>query len=225
MWCVPELDDEYLERMDDLLELYEKPYNAAEPVVCIDERPVVLHDSVRSETRHAPGKVAKQDYEYVRCGTANIFAIVEPKAGRHLTYASENRKKPAFGHALKHIADSYPDAKTIHLVLDNLNTHTISALFAILDEDEAIGTWQRFTIHYTPKHGSWLNQAEIEISLWGRQCLGTRRIPTLEKLERETRHWTAEVDRKRIHFNWRFSVHDARKKFNYAPVDTSLSEY
>jgi hypothetical protein len=224
MWCVPKLDEEYVERMNDLLLLYEQPYNEREPVVCLDERPVALHDSARPGFDAAPGKIRKTDYEYVRCGTANVFGIVEPKAGRHFTYATENRKKPAFAAAVKTIADQYPDADTIHLVIDNLNTHSVGSLFKLFDEDTALDLWQRFTIHYTPKHGSWLNQAEIELSLWSRQCLGKRRIPSLDKLQGETRAWTQITDGKRIRFDWRFSVKDAEKRFDIVLTKTPRSQ-
>jgi DDE superfamily endonuclease len=223
MWCVPKLDEEYVERMNNLLDLYEQQYNEREPVVCLDERPVVLHDSARPGSNVAPGKIRKTDYEYIRCGTANIFGIVEPKAGRHFTYATENRKKPAFATAVKKIADEYPDADTIHLVLDNLNTHTVGSLLKIFDEEAALDIWQRFTIHYTPKHGSWLNQAEIELSLWSRQCLGKRRIPSLAMLDRETSAWTKITDEKRISFDWRFSSRDAEKRFGLNSTETPRS--
>jgi DDE superfamily endonuclease len=224
MWCVAKLDEQYVERMDDLLRLYEQPYNPEEPVVCLDERPVALHDSARAGSDAAPGKIRKTDYEYIRCGTANVFGIVEPKAGRHLTYATANRKKPAFAAALKQIADEYPDASTIHLVLDNLNTHSLGALFTIFDEEAALDLWQRFTIHYTPKHASWLNQAEIELSLWSRQCLGKRRIATLEKLAHETESWRRFVDDQRICIHWRFSARDAYKRFGLISTTAPRSE-
>jgi hypothetical protein len=225
MWCVPKLDEDYIRRMDDVLALYERPYNAAEPVVCIDERPVSLHDSVRAGSKLAQGKLPKTDYEYVRCGVANIFGIVEPKVGRHLTYASENRKKAAFGAALKTIADAYPDAEKIHLVMDNLNTHTIGSVITAFEEDVAINLWERFEIHYTPKHASWLNQAEIELSLWSRQCLGKRRIPSLDKLASETAHWTNAINLAAVRFNWRFTRQDAKNVFDGNSLKSARSEH
>jgi hypothetical protein len=201
--------------MENLLDLYERPKNKAEPVVCIDERPVVLHDSKRPETAGRPGRVARKDYEYKRCGTANVFCIVEPKAGRHLTHATENRKRPAFAQALQRIAAAYPRAKTIHLVLDNLNTHNEKSLLESLGAIKGARLWSRFSVHYTPYHASWLNQAEIAISLWSRECLGKRRMPTLEQLTRETEAWTNGVDAERRTIDWRFTSKTARKRFRY----------
>jgi DDE superfamily endonuclease len=223
MWCVPTLDLQYVERMNELLELYEWPYDPRQPVVCLDERPVALHDSARPGEPAAPGKVRKTDYEYIRCGTANVFGIVEPKAGRHMTYATENRKKPAFAEAIKKIASVYPTAQTIHLVMDNLNTHGFGSLIKTFGEDAAFELWERFTVHYTPKHGSWLNQAEIELSLWSRQCLGHRRIPSLADLASETRAWTSTIDAKRVPFAWRFSVRDAHKRFKLPTTKAARS--
>jgi hypothetical protein len=119
MWCVAELSPEYIEKMEDVLAVYEKPYNSAEPVVCIDEKPVTLHAEVRPPIPMAPGKIAKRDNEYERCGTANVFCAVEPKAGRHFTLPTPNRSAPEFAKALETIVDNYPFARTIHLVMDN----------------------------------------------------------------------------------------------------------
>ena len=124
MWCVSDLDDEFVERMEDLLDLYELPRDPAEPVVCFDERPVQLHDHKRSPSRAKPGRPSRYDYEYRRKGTANVFCAVEPLAGRHILKVTSNRGAREFALALRDIAKRYPRAATIHLVLDNLNTHT-----------------------------------------------------------------------------------------------------
>src|ERR1700675_5193562 len=123
MWCVAELNPEYIEKMEDVLAVYEKPYNAAEPVVCIDEKPGTLHAEVRPPIPMAPGKIAKRNNEYERCGTANVFCAVEPKAGRHFTLPTPNRSGFEFAQVLAELALAYPEAKTIHLVMDNLNIH------------------------------------------------------------------------------------------------------
>ena len=128
MWCVPELNREYVERMEDVLNLMEKPATEKEPVVALDERPVQLHASERNGRPMAPGRIAQRDYEYVRRGTANIFCIVAPKTGRHLTHATANRKARRFAAAMKRISDAYPDARRIHIILDNLNTHRLKSL-------------------------------------------------------------------------------------------------
>jgi hypothetical protein len=157
MWCVPKLDEHYVARMDDVLDTLAQPPDAAEPVVALDERPVVLRDSARQGRPGAPGRLARMDYEYVRRGTANIFCIVEPKVGRHMTFATPNRKAVQFARALRKIAHRYPSARTIHLVLDNLSTHSQNSLCTAFGDQAGRALWNRFTVHYTPKHGSWLN--------------------------------------------------------------------
>lgn len=201
--------------MEDVLAVYEKPYDPAEPVVCLDEKPVSLHADVRPSSPAKPGKPAKQDNEYERRGTANVFGAVEPKTGRHFTTATPNRSGAEFARLVGHIGKQYPDATTIHLVMDNLNIHCRKPLVDYFGEQKGGSLWQRFTVHYTPKHGSWLNQAEIELSLVSRQCLGTRRIPDLAILQREIKAWNRQANRKRTKIHWRFTRRKARKLFRY----------
>jgi hypothetical protein len=215
MWCVAELNDDYIQKMEDVLAVYEKPYNPAEPVVCLDEKPVSLHADVRAPISAKPGKVAKRDNEYKRCGTANVFGVVEPKAGRHFTTATPDRSAFQFAQLVYRLALQYPEAKTIHLVMDNLNIHCRKSLTDLYGAELGDEIWDRFTIHYTPKHGSWLDQAEIELSLFSRQCLGARRIPDLETLQRETKAWNRQANRNRTTINWRFTRRKARKTFRY----------
>jgi hypothetical protein len=215
MWCVAELNPDYIEKMEDVLAVYEKPYNSVEPVVCLDEKPVSLHADVRPPIPAAPGRIAKRDNEYERCGTANVFCAVEPKGGRHFTLSTPDRSAPEFAQALDYIVSSYPLARTIHVVMDNLNIHCQKSLTNCFGEERGGAVWNRLTVHYTPKHGSWLNQAEIEISLFSRQCLGHRRIPTLGILRRESRAWNRKVNRDRVQINWRFTRKRARAKFRY----------
>ena len=215
MWCVAELNAEYIEKMEDVLAVYEKPYNPAEPVVCLDEKPVSLHADVRAPIPAKPGRVAKRDNEYKRCGTANVFGVVEPKAGRHFTTATPYRSAFQFAQVVYRLALHYPDAKTIHLVMDNLNIHGRKSLTDLYGAEIGAEIWGRFTVHYTPKHGSWLDQAEIELSLFSRQCLGTRRIPDLATLRRETKAWKRQANRKRTTINWGFTRRKARKTFRY----------
>ena len=210
-----ELDDEYIEKMEDVLETYEKPLSPKEPVVCVDEKSVTLHRDIREPLPMKPGSVAKRDYEYERCGTANVFCGIEPKAGQHVTKATPNRCSAEFADFLHATADHYPEAETIHLVMDNLNSHSRKALVDRFGEEHGGRLWARFTVHYTPKHGSWLNQAELEISLFSRQCLGKRRIPDLQSLRVETRAWSRRVNRKHVKINWTFSRKKARNKFGY----------
>ena len=187
MWCVPKLDEEYVTRMEDVLEILAKPLNDREPVVALDERPVQLLDSARPGIPMVPGRIARSDYEYVRHGTANIFCITEPKGGGHLTHATRNRKAPRFADAMKKIAAAHPTARTIHLVMDNLNTHCEKSLIGAFGALEGRRLWRRFTVHHTPKHASWLNPAEIEVGLWSRECLGRDRVATFGELSRRTR--------------------------------------
>jgi DDE superfamily endonuclease len=215
MWCVADLTDEYLEKMEDVLEVYERPYNPAEPVVCVDEKPVSLHGDVRPARPMAPGKLRRPDNEYKRCGTANVFCAVEPKAGKHFTLATPNRCAPQLAQALDTIIASYPHADTIHLVMDNLNIHGPKTLTGYFGKEKGTELWNRLTVHYTPKHGSWLNQAEIEISLFARQCLAGRRIPSLAILQREVVAWNARANRDGTKINWQFTRKKARQKFGY----------
>jgi len=215
MWCVPELTEEYISKMEDVLEVYEKPYDPREPVVCLDEKPVTLHAEVRPPSAAAPGREARRDSEYKRCGTANVFCAVEPKAGRHFTYATPDRSAVRFSQVVVDLAIQYPDANTIHLVMDNLNIHRRKSLTDLLGDEVGREVWNRFTVHYTPKHGSWLNQAEIEIGLLSRQCLGTRRIPDLKELRKEVRAWNRDINRRRTRINWKFDRKAARKQFGY----------
>ena len=215
MWCVAELNQEYVDKMEAVLATYEKPYNPTEPVVCLDEKPISLHADLRPPTPAAPGRMAKRDNEYRRWGTANVFCAVEPKAGRHFTLPTPNRSAPEFAQALESIVSSYPRARTIHLVMDNLNIHGRKSLTDFFGEERGATLWKRLTVHYTPKHGSWLNQAEIEISLFSRQCLGKRRIPTLKILRRESRAWNRKVNQVRVKIHWQFTRKKARAKFDY----------
>ena len=218
MWCVAELDDEYIAKMEDVLKLYEKAYNPAYPVVCLDERPVCLRAEVRPARPARPGHIAKRDNEYKRCGVANVFAMVEPQAGRHLNRATPNRSGHEFALAVRDLARAYPQARKIRLVMDNLNTHCRKSLTDCFGKRAGVALWRRFQVHYTPKHGSWLNQAEIELSLLSRQCLGARRISALETLQQEIRDWNTRANRSKTRINWKFTRKAARKKFGYQTV-------
>ena len=215
MWCVADLDDDYIDKMEDVLETYERPYDAAQPVVCLDEKPVTLHADVRPASPAKPGREARQDSEYGRCGTANVFCAVESKAGRHFTFPTPDRSGFQFAQVLFHLALQYPKAETIHLVMDNLSSHHQKSLTDLYGKDMASEVWNCFTVHYTPKHGSWLNQAEIEIGMFARQCLGKRRIPDLKTLRREVRAWNRQMNQNRVKINWTFDRKAARRKFGY----------
>lgn len=215
MWCVAELTEGYVAKMEDVLEIYERPYNPQEPVVCLDEKPVTLHADVRPACPARPGREARQDNEYERRGTANVFCAVEPKAGRHFTYATPDRSAFEFAKVAFDLALRYGSARTIHLVMDNLNIHRRKSVTDLLGDEVGSEVWNRFTVHYTPTHGSWLNQAEIEIGMLSRQCLGSRRIPDLTTLRRETCAWNKRMNRAGTRINWKFDRKAARRKFGY----------
>src|SRR5262244_2066186 len=159
MWCVAELNEEYISKMEDVLETYERPYDPGEPVVCLDEKPVTLHADLRPASPARPGREARRDNEYERRGTANVFCAVEPKAGRHFTLATPDGSGFEFARVAVSLAMAYPEAETIHRVLDNLNIHRRQAWADVFGTEMAAEVWDRFTVHYTPNHGSWLNQA------------------------------------------------------------------
>jgi len=224
MWVVADLDDDYMAKMEDVLELYERPYDAQQPVVCLDEKPVTLHADLRPASPAMPGREARRDNEYERRGTANVCCAVEPKADRHFTFATPDRSALEFAKVAFEVALQYTEAKTIHLVLDNLNTHRRKSLIAFYGAGFGAEIWDRFTVHYTPRHGSWLNQAEIEIGLFTRQCLGHRRIPDPKTLRRESRPWNRRLNRARTKIKWRFDRKTARQKFGYKRQPFKRSE-
>jgi DDE superfamily endonuclease len=224
MWCVGELNEDYVAKMEDVLETYEKPYDPNEPVVCLDEKPVTLHADVRPATPAAPGREARRDNEYERRGTANVFCAVEPKAGRHFSFPTPDRSGFEFAQVAVTLALEYPAAKTIHLVMDNLNIHSRKSLSDVFGEEMATEVWDRFTVHHSPTHGSWLNQAEIEIGIFARQCLGKRRIPDLKTLRREVQAWNRRINRARTKINWQFGRKEARRKFGYRKNSFKRSE-
>jgi hypothetical protein len=199
-----------------VLKTYEKPLSEREPVVCIDEKPVVLHKDTRPSIPMQPGQVARRDYEYERCGTANVFCGIEPKAGIHFTKVTPTRASPEFAEFILDIAAHYPAAETIHLVMDNLSTHTRKALADRFGEVMAGWLWDRFAVHYTPKHGSWLNQAEIEIGIFSRQCLGKQRIGDISTLRCQAAAWNCRTNRDNIKIQWKFTRKLARRKLNYS---------
>jgi hypothetical protein len=185
---------------------------------------VTLHADLRPARPAAPGREARHDNEYRRCGTANVFCAVEPKAGRHFTFPTPNRSGGEFAQVSLALARQYPSARTIHLVVDNLNIHGGKSRTDRYGTETGSKLWQRFTVHYTPLHGSWLNQAELAISLFARQCLGRRRIPDLKTLRREARAWNRRINRARTRINWRFDRRAARRKFGYTKHFSKRSE-
>lgn len=216
MWCVAKLDDEYISRMEDVLDIYEKPLNFREPVVCLDEKPIQLLKNITPTSRvPKPGKVGRKDYEYKRKGTAVAFCAVEPKRGRHFVTISKQRKARDFADFLQRLGRSYPNATKIHLVMDNLNTHCLKSLTAHLGPKRGANLWARFDVHYTPKHASWLNQAETQISMYSRECLGKDRIASIATLKKRSNAWARNATADKRTINWKFTKAKARKTFSY----------
>jgi transposase len=214
-WCIPDLNEEYIEKMEDILGVYERPTRKEYPLVCIDEKPMQLLSDARPGTGVFPGEIAKQDYEYVREGTANVFCAVAPYLGEYTNQVTERRTKDDFAKFLKKVESKYQDAKKIILVMDNLNTHGANSLIGYYGEKKGLAIWNHFEIHYTPKHGSWLNMAEISINMLSRQCYGRTRIPDINTLRDKTKKWNKYINSKRTIINWEFTVGDAREKLNY----------
>ena len=201
--------------MEDVLELYAEPYDPDRPVVCFDECSKELHDHVADPIPVAPGHPAKEDYEYVRNGTANLFVVVEPLAGTRRVSVTDRRTIPDFAAQMKYLCDElYPDAEVIRVVLDNLNTHAFGSLFATFPPDEAWRLRRRLEFHYTPKHASWLNMAECELSVLAGQCLN-RRIADRDRLATQVAAWVADRNRAKARIEWTFRVADARKKLDH----------
>ena len=219
MWCVPTLDDEYINRMEDILKIYERPYDPSRPVVCIDEKPVPLIGNKYEKIESTPGKIGKKDYEYSRNGSVNVFCGVEPLKGKYFNKVTDNRKRPAFAKFLNAVSKSYKTTDKIILVMDNLNIHNKKSLVEYYGEEKGDILWNKFEVHYTPKHTSWLNQAEIAIGMYARQSLGDGRIDNLENLKKMTIAWNKSVNKKKTIIKWKFNRKKAREKFNYETPD------
>ena len=199
--------------MEDVLEVYSRPYDPARPVVCMDEKPFQLLGEAREPVPMKPGKVEKVDNEYIREGTCSIFIFTEPLAGWRYAEAFEHRTKKDWARRVKWVLDNqYPSAKKVALVMDNLNTHVISSLYETFPPEEAFRLAQRLEIHYTPKHGSWLNIAEIELSALAAQCLGNSRISSIEVLNKELFAWKSRRNADQNGVDWHFTTADARFK-------------
>lgn len=215
----PEHNGEYVARMEDVLDVYERPRDQTAPVVCMDEMPVQLLKETRVPIPAEPGRPRRVDYEYERNGTANIFMFAEPLAGWRQTLVTERRTAVDWAVAVRDLVDRrYADARVIVLVMDNLNTHTLGSLYEAFPPAEARRIAKRLEIHHTPKHGSWLNMAENELSALSRQCLA-RRIGALEDLRSEVQAWEATRNTEQVQIQWRFTIDQARIKLhNVYPV-------
>lgn len=209
-FCIPPKQNAaFVHAMEDVLEVYHRPYDPARPQVCLDETNKQLLEHTRVPIAASPGSLARVDDEYRRRGTANVFAAVEPLTGHSIVQVTETRTAVDFAHFLRAISDEYPTATAIVLVMDNLSTHVLSCLYEAFEPNEARRLVERFELHYTPKHGSWLNVAEIFLSLLSRECLD-QRIGTLAQLRSDVAAWKSSRPSAKV--NWRFTAADARIK-------------
>jgi len=197
--------------MERVLDVYKRPYDPQYPVVCMDESPKQLIAETRKPIPASPGQPARYDYEYRRCGMCNVFLACEPLAGIRMVKITERRTRQDWALFLQDIAGKYPEAEKIVLVMDNLNTHAPDSLYETYAPGMAKALWDRFEFLYTPKHGSWLNMAEIELSVLTRQCL-SRRIDDIEEVRAEVKAWENARNNKNAKVNWQFTTEDARIK-------------
>ena len=201
--------------MEDVLELYAEPVKPWQPVVCFDERPCVLHGDTRPSTPAQPGQAARYDYEYQRNGTCNLFMMFQPRACWRHAKVTDQRKKADFATCMRELVDvHFPCAEKIRVVMDNLNTHTPASLYAAFPPAEARRVLSKLEFHYTPKHASWLNMVEIELSVLVHQCL-KRRIPDLPTLTREVAAWQTARNAQLATVRWQFDLSQARTKLAY----------
>ena len=200
--------------MEEVLDVYAEPDDPTAPRVCFDECPYQMLDHVREPQPPKPGKGQRIDYEYEREGTCNLFLFLEPTRGWRHVQVSKRRTKQDFAQAMKDLVDlHFPDARKIRVVLDNLNTHSPASLYEAFEPDEAHRLARRLEFHYTPKHGSWLNMAEIELSVLARQCLA-QRLPSMERVQAVIEPWQKARNAHRVQVQWRFTTADARQKLH-----------
>ena len=212
-WCIPSKEDaDFVACMEDVLDVYELPYDPMYPVVCMDEKPYQLLGDARKPLPMRPGDDQKIDSEYTRNGTCSIFAFVEPLGGTHHVSVHEHRTALDWALEIKYLSDEmFPEAEKIILVMDNLNTHKAASLYKAFPPAEARRIIKRLEIHYTPKHGSWLDMAEIELNVMTRQCL-SRRVETIDQLKCELAAWEEERNHQEAKIQWHFQTGNAREK-------------
>ena len=223
MWCIPpEADCQFVAAMEDVLEVYHRPKDPKRPVVCMDETSKQLIGEIRSPLPPRPGVAARYDSEYMRNGTANLFMAFEPLAGWRHVEATDSRRRTDWAWFVKGLVDGrYKEAEKLVLVMDQLNTHSIGSLYETFAPEEARRIAEKLEVHYTPKHGSWLNMAEIELSVLGRQCLDER-IEDKPTLNQEVAAWESQRNQKRCRVDWQFTATDARVRLKrlYPSIQT-----
>ena len=197
--------------MEKVLDVYKRPYDPHFPVVCMDESPKQLIKETRKPIKASPGQLERHDYEYERCGVCNVFMANEPLAGKRLVQITEKKTKIQWAHFIDEIVQNYPEADKIILVMDNYSTHNPGALYEAFNPEKAKKLWDRFEFVYTPKHGSWLNMAEIELNVLNGQCLN-RRIDDISLVKSEVEAWQDHRNNKEAQINWQFTTDEARVK-------------
>ena len=222
-WCIPRVSAEFVANMEDVLDLYAEPYDPQRPVVCFDETSTQLLAETRPPLPAQPGRPRRQDYEYRREGTRNLFLACEPLAGWRHVAVTQRRTMQDFAHRMRWLVDeAYPDVLVVRVVLDNLNTHRTASLYETFPAPEARRIAKRLEFHYTPKHGSWLNMAEIEFSVLSRSCL-RQRLSGEEALEREVQALVRERNAVQSVINWGFNTQSARTKLHRLyPFDSTV---
>ena len=206
----PEQSADFVAHMENVLDLYQQPYDPKYPVINMDEKPLQLIKETRQPLPAKPGKPLRYDYEYERVGTANVFLCTEPLTGWRTVDVREQRTRVDWAHQIKSLLDDhYPTAEKVRVICDNLNTHKVASLYEAFEPAEARRLARRLELHHTPKHGSWLNIAEIELSVLSKQCLN-RRIAELETLRHETKAWERERNAQQTGVDWQFTTEDAR---------------
>ena len=218
MWCIPPHQNaDFVAHMEDILEVYSRPYDRTRPLVCMDEKPYqLLDDEYHTIELSDKNHVRKTDCEYTRKGTCSIFMFTEPLSGWRAATALPQRRAVDWAHQLEWlIEEQYPDVEKIVLVMDNLNTHSIASLYKVFTPEKAFRLSQKLEIHYTPKHGSWLDIAEIELSALSLQCLGDNRIPSIEALNRMLSAWSKNRNELQKGVDWQFTTADARVKLKH----------
>jgi hypothetical protein len=211
-WCIGKPSAQYVAKMEDVLDVYQRPYDAKRPVVCLDETSKELHDTPRGSLPMQRGQPKRQDYEYARNGVCNLFMAIEPLRGHRKVRVTDRRTAQDFAEQLRVLVEEdYPDADVIVLVTDNLNTHTPACLYERFEAAQARHIARKIEWHYTPEHGSWLNIAECELSVLTGQCIN-KRIPHKAALEEEVAAWESRRNAARVTVDWQFTTVDARIK-------------
>ena len=213
-WCIPPgQNSAFVAAMEDVLAVYTRPYDSKRPVICMDEKPYQLLNYIIKDIPMRPGSLHREGYQYKRIGTCSIFLFTETLSGWRYTEAFPQRTKKDWAYRIQWLLnEQYPEAEKVVLAMDNLNTHTISSLYETFLPEKAFHLAQRLEIHYTPKHGSWLNIAEVELSAMAAQCLGRRRIPDLITLNNELTAWYTRRNQFQKGVDWQFTTTDARIK-------------